>query len=1303
MDFNAEPYWDDFEATNGALEKNYMRILFKPGYAVQARELTQIQTILQNQIKQFGSHIFQDGSPVIGGHLTLDTSVNYVKLDKQYGGNDVDLENFYGVTAFNTGSPQSRAKVIQTYSDSTDRTLMIKYIRGNDFIAGQTLQAFSGAKANVTATSPTGTGSTVSINSGVFYVDGYFVTVAPDTIVLDPYSTTPSYRIGLQIDEGIVAYSDDNALLDPAQESFNYQAPGADRYQFNLVLSKRSLTSSDDSRFFELLRVENGVITKQVSYPIYSELEKTFARRTYDESGNYVVKAFRASASANTPAGLPENTDTFIVNVEPGKAYVKGFEFETIGTTKLPATRARNTKSSLDYNLSIYFGNRVQLSNVCGNSANGIVFSENLNDVDIHSTVNNAVTFGSGSASYYSTRIGTAKLKNFDRGDTLNYYAYLTDVNFTPIISTANGTSANTLSVNLQSYFSSNANAYIGATITLLDTVGAVGNSGKIINYNTTTKVAALDTAFKAIPQANDRFSLSLPLGIAKSVIIANTSTFSSANLQANISDLSRDTTGNVSIEDANFDKMLFEIPNYYVKYNSDANVDFYKRYSQRGVTFATNGAATITVSGQTFDFGSDSSLVSSADINNNIIVVPTTGANTGNIIDMTAAGSTRSVYRVSNTSIIINTNSGSGASFTGDVYITTKLTNANGAYRRQKTQILANSALTTGDILAGATSVSGYTEVKINASNGIAWFTSANVVKTVPGEKQSLFVSDVINIKKIYDSANISHAPNTTNMIDITDRYTFDSGQTETYYNHASITLKPGTQPPRGQTAVLFDYFTHTGTGYISGYSYGSTLYSTESIPLYVSSSGKLYNLRDCIDLRPIRASGTSVTPYAFANANARVNVSSGGYTVTSNTALSSNVLTPPITTGTVIRVGSDIRTVNSVSNLISVTVTSPFSAAVTNGTIEIVTQNMSFSGSILQNPNRSMRISYDYYLPRVDKLVATKDKEFKIVTGVPSLSPQEPAINDDSMPIYTMYIPAYTASLRAIELNYIDNRRYTMKDISVLDNRINNIEHYIALKDSETQIIGDPPKSPTTPLINKPIYGTIVDEFNDVSIADQSSDFSASIEGGLLSCYKNIVPLTLKPANNSAVRDKFVTIPFTETVFAGQKLATADGSEVVQSAMIAKYDGFVTLTPESDYFYSLEHQPLITDSIGKNYEVFQDLSYDDPALTASYLTALGAAGYSSDLATQIMGIASYYQPAASVTYRVVVPSYSVSPTSNEPTSTVAIPINQAGVMPIQALQAQVTQTVTASQGYTPGSQYQTSLSAIRYNANLP
>lgn len=64
-----KPYYDDFDEA-----KNFQRILFKPGYAVQARELTQMQTILQNQIERFGSHVFQNGSIVHGGQLSFSIS-----------------------------------------------------------------------------------------------------------------------------------------------------------------------------------------------------------------------------------------------------------------------------------------------------------------------------------------------------------------------------------------------------------------------------------------------------------------------------------------------------------------------------------------------------------------------------------------------------------------------------------------------------------------------------------------------------------------------------------------------------------------------------------------------------------------------------------------------------------------------------------------------------------------------------------------------------------------------------------------------------------------------------------------------------------------------------------------------------------------------------------------------------------------------------------------------------------------------------------------------------------------------------
>jgi len=1267
-DYNASPYWDDFRATNGALENNYMKILFRPGFAVQARELTQIQSILQNQIKQFGNHIFQDGSPVVGGHLTLDTSINYVKLNTQFNNADIDLEDFLGIVVFNSGSPKTRAKVIQTFSTTTDRALLIKYLRGNVFSGGQTISTGAGNSANVrTDAANTGTGSVVSINQGVFYVDGFFVNVAPQTIVLEPYSTTPTYRVGLEIDEEIVTESVDNALLDPAQEAFNYQAPGAHRQQFNLVLAKRTIESVDDSRFFELLRVEGGIITRQVSYPIYSELEKTFARRTYDESGNYAVKPFRVNLSANT--GVSANANTFIVNIEPGKAYVKGFEFETIGTRKIAANRARTFKTNKDYDLSVYYGNRVQLANVIGSSTNGIVLSDNLDEVDIHCVANNLIDLTSGiSANHFSTRIGTAKLRNIERtSSAIVYYSYLTDINFTPIISVTGGAGSNVRTVNLGSNFSTTTDAYVGGTLTMIDQVA--GKSGQIVAYNGTTRVATLDRDFTQTIVASQRFSLSMPVSSAESVIIANTTSLTSANLQANIALGGKSIIGDTQLEDTTFNKMLFELPNFYIRYDSDADVNFYRKKIFKNQSFSedSNGSLTVALTGsETYDFGTDGQNVSNADIIENIIAVPTTGSTPGQVIDLTASG--KSVKRTTNQSIKLHTDSASGASFTGDVYVTTKIANANGPFRRTKTLIQSNTTLTAGDALTSADSVLGYTNVKINTSNGITWFTTANVINKNPGERQSLFVADVIQINKIFDSGNTSHAPNTTNMIDITDRYTLDSGQNDNYYDHASIILKPGSSAPTGQTAVLFNYYSHSGEGYISAKSYASTIYEAEQIPVYQSSSGKKYNLRDCIDLRPIRESGKITTPFRTLPIDARVNIAVGSLGVTSNLSLAQNILTPPIVTGTLIKVNGEFRTVNAISNLTHVTVTSGFSTAATNTAIEVVLQNYDFSGGIIQRPTDPLELDYDYYLARIDKLIVTKDKEFKMLSGVPSLTPKEPVENENSMAIYRMYIPPYTASLQSIDLSLIDNRRYTMKDISNIDNRVKELESFIQLKESEKLIIQDPPRSPTTPTINKPIYGTLVDEFDDLLQVDQHNDFACSIEKGKLSPYKKITQFQLKPSQTissaEGLRDKLLLVPYSsEVAFAEQKLATSNVAETVQSTMIAKFEGFVTLTPESDFFYSLEHQPLVTDSFGRYYELRQSVRTSHASLTNTVIDIIGGGGYNEQTYTNTV-LTSQNLPT-SVNPTVLAPAHASSVGNINPVVTQQIPINLAGVAP--------------------------------------
>jgi len=86
-DFNLSPYFDDFDEA-----KKFHRILFRPGFAVQARELTQLQTILQNQIERFGRHIFKEGSMVIPGNINVDPEINFVKLENTF--NEVSVTSY---------------------------------------------------------------------------------------------------------------------------------------------------------------------------------------------------------------------------------------------------------------------------------------------------------------------------------------------------------------------------------------------------------------------------------------------------------------------------------------------------------------------------------------------------------------------------------------------------------------------------------------------------------------------------------------------------------------------------------------------------------------------------------------------------------------------------------------------------------------------------------------------------------------------------------------------------------------------------------------------------------------------------------------------------------------------------------------------------------------------------------------------------------------------------------------------------------------------------------------------------------
>ena len=349
QDFNVYPYYDDF-----AGDKNFHKVLFKPGAAVQARELTQLQTILQDQIEKFGNHVFKHGSVVIPGNSNSDLSVCYVKLQDLPTGFDIASivgKKVTGAVSGLIGLVKAAAPV--TLADPA--TIFVTYynsgLSGEEVFAdGEGLTVEGSAVALTTlATFATGGASLAFVNQGVFYVNGTFVTVLPQTTIIGKYTNEPSCHVLLEIVESIVDSDLDTSLLDPAQGSYNYAAPGADRYKIELRLVTLALDAVIGNNYIELMRYNAGVLEEHSRYPKYNELEKNLARRTYDESGDYVAVGLDVTAREHLRDGLNNgryaapagDADKMVYTVAAGKAYIRGFENEVYSTRELIVNKAR--------------------------------------------------------------------------------------------------------------------------------------------------------------------------------------------------------------------------------------------------------------------------------------------------------------------------------------------------------------------------------------------------------------------------------------------------------------------------------------------------------------------------------------------------------------------------------------------------------------------------------------------------------------------------------------------------------------------------------------------------------------------------------------------------------------------------------------------------------------------------------------------------------------------------------------------------------------------------------------------------
>lgn len=402
---NVSPYFDDFDPNN-----DYYRVLFKPGYPVQARELTTIQSILQNQIEKFGQHFFKDGAKVIPGNTTYTDIYHAVELENVYLGVPVSsyVDQLIGtkITGLSSGITAIVTNVLlPQFSERGNLTLYVNYLTSstlNNFtetffdgellatdqtiitqLLGTSSIAIGEPFASTIARNATSVGSAFSVNDGVYFIRGYFVNVKKETLILDQYSNRPSYRIGFFINEEIINSNIDENLNDNSQGFSNYSAPGADRLKISVSLFKKSLDDTNDDNFIEIAVVKNGIIKlKNDRYTQYNLISDELARRTYDESGDYYIKPFNISVKESLNDNIKNNgvffADEFtdggsipseslaLYQVSPGKAYVRGYEVDLISSTFIDVPKPRSTKTIEQESITYNTGSTLRLNRVYG-------------------------------------------------------------------------------------------------------------------------------------------------------------------------------------------------------------------------------------------------------------------------------------------------------------------------------------------------------------------------------------------------------------------------------------------------------------------------------------------------------------------------------------------------------------------------------------------------------------------------------------------------------------------------------------------------------------------------------------------------------------------------------------------------------------------------------------------------------------------------------------------------------------------------------------------------------------------------
>ena len=1094
--FNVAPFYDDYDE-----DKQYYRMLFRPATAVQARELTQLQTMMQKQISRFGSSIYKDGSVVEGCNFTeypklpqvkftdgntstIDFSL-IVKGNSDVANSQSHLTNSYLLVSNTTGL---RAAVFDAYvgaesvvnlgSADTNRAYLIYLNSGNN--SGQQISTFKTTSERIDVYNPNqdkigplvatnrvgvlytlssnstvnalGVGYGIHVGQGIIYQKGFFLKTLADNFVIKEHSSNVAgIRVGFNTAESIVKPAADDTLYDNSIGSPNQNAPGA--YRLKLVPSLVSYDSTNTQitipkDFLPVIDYDKGfgVPVSSTVDTQYSLIGDMIATRTKEESGDYIVRPFQVSVETSA------NSQTMYYNISPGTAYVDGYRVNYTTAQKTEVSRAIYSESVNTQIATVNFGNYLKIREVVGTFDVGSV-----QDVGLYSANQYAISQNPGTSAPLGTLVGNANVRAimFNTGNkgtaAAEYLLYISNIRMTAGNSFA--ANAKSIYVNGTTYgkvwadiFQANGKSeiYESASKKLIFDTGFKGVKNLLSNtgvngtsyiYRTTSDTTTLTrgsgVATASITIAADRYNYgvgSIGDTIQEDIHVMFAGDYTS-NLYSVSTGFATPTVGRGSFGGSNnsvitctaatdaagsFVTNIGDTNNQNPKIGENVRLNLagstnytYHQVvsvarSAPGTVMVVSPAITLAtqaaISGVAISTGGTFTCTATTiAVNNRIRVTGAyggtgtiTGYSSGNIYKVSAITGTAPnvtgftlIDNVSGAALVTTAGTATGLSFdivAADGTIEVFKFHKKGSYVNfngtGNTMSFSGNPVRSMDIslnmdLFPATGTSfavfGQTPIIKTAANPIEKVVRKDIYVAINCASHpattlgpwTLGMPDVYKVSGVYIGAGFAN----TNP-DRTDWFQFDNGQTDTYYGLSQLKVLPKYQTQLTSASRMLVRFSHFAPNiqsskamFFSKDSYSiddantanTTAIVTAEIPVYKSTDDTYYDLRNYIDFRPVMV----------------------------NTAVSSTSATWPN------------YTVNPANNQ----------------SVYYSTSNAKFA----LEPDSSFTFNAQYYLPRADAVLITKEGRVVIKSGAPSNNPKPPVLNNSGLKIADIYVPPY------------------------------------------------------------------------------------------------------------------------------------------------------------------------------------------------------------------------------------------------------------------------------------------------------